>query len=170
MGGGVGGGIVEWRSTYPMAVRDRGGRGGGAEADRPIEGEQLLERPGDVRSVPFGQRWAVATAGLGPRPLGPLVRRRQPPGPGRRSRCHLWRPTRSPGTVRFLPSAAGRVGSPWFRPAPRSWSPFSRWAGLSGGDYLPGLAIGLLMMFDPAAGIAGNAISKLGSASVSSLV
>uniref|UniRef100_A0A7N9DAI9 Palmitoyltransferase n=1 Tax=Macaca fascicularis TaxID=9541 RepID=A0A7N9DAI9_MACFA len=98
-----------------MAVRDRGGRGGGAEADRPIEGEQLLERPGDVRSVPFGQRWAVATAGLGPRPLGPLVRRRQPPGPGRRSRCHLWRPTRSPGTVRFLSSAAGRVGSPWFR-------------------------------------------------------
>lgn len=33
-----------------------------------------------------------------------------------------------------------------------------------------GLAIGLLMMFDPAAGIAGNVISKLGSASVSSLV
>ena len=47
-----------------------------------MEGEQLLERPGDVRSVPFAQRWAVATAGLGPRPLGPLVRRRQPPGWG----------------------------------------------------------------------------------------
>lgn len=36
-----------------------------------------------MRSVPFGQRWAVATAGLGPRPLGPLVRRRQPPGWGK---------------------------------------------------------------------------------------
>lgn len=63
-----------------MVVRGRGGRGGGTEADQPMEGEQLLERPGDVRSVPFGQRWAVATAGLGPRPLGAPVRRRQPPG------------------------------------------------------------------------------------------
>lgn len=77
-----GGGSVEWRSGQPMVVRGRGGRGGGAEAEQPMGGEQLLERPGDVRSVPFGQRWAVATAGLGPRPLGPLVRRRQPRGWG----------------------------------------------------------------------------------------
>lgn len=77
-----GGGIVEWRLGQPMVVRSWGGRGGGAEADQPMEGEQLLERPGDVRSVPFGQRWAVATAGLGPGPLGPLVRRRQPSGWG----------------------------------------------------------------------------------------
>lgn len=63
-----------------------------------------------MRSVPFGQRWAVATAGLGPRRLGP-------PCPGREaasgweSRCHLWRPTRSPGTVYFLASVPGRVRS-----------------------------------------------------------
>lgn len=33
-----GGGIVEWRSAQPMVARGRGGRGGGAEADQPIEG------------------------------------------------------------------------------------------------------------------------------------
>lgn len=33
-----GGGVVEWRSAQPMVVRGRGGRGGGAEADQPIEG------------------------------------------------------------------------------------------------------------------------------------
>lgn len=33
-----GGGVVEWRSAQPMVVRGRGGRGGGAEADQPIQG------------------------------------------------------------------------------------------------------------------------------------
>ncbi|XP_077622275.1 uncharacterized protein LOC144233304 [Crocuta crocuta] len=90
--------------------------------------------------------------------------------PGRRSRCHLWRLTRSPGTVHFLPSVPRRVRSPGFRPGSPSWSPFSLWAGLSGGDCFPGLEIGLLMMFDLVAAIAGIVISKLGSASVSSLL
>lgn len=53
--------------------RTRQGRAGGPVTVQPMEDEQLLERPGDVRSVPFRQRWAVATAGLGPRPLGPPV-------------------------------------------------------------------------------------------------
>ncbi|KAI5282083.1 Dna-Directed Rna polymerase Ii Subunit Rpb1 [Manis pentadactyla] len=100
--------------------------------------EQLLERPGDEE----------AASGLG------------------RSRCHFWRLTWFPGTVHFLPSVPGRVLSPGFRPGSPSWSPFSRRAGLSGGDCFPGL----LMMFDPAAAIAGNVTSKLGSASVPSLL
>lgn len=62
--------------------RTRQGRAGGPVTVQPMEDEQLLERPGDVRSVPFRQRWAVATAGLGPRPLGPPVRRRHPPCQG----------------------------------------------------------------------------------------
>lgn len=100
--------------------------------------------------------------------MGPLVRRRQPPGWGEAAaisggqrgplgQCTSW--------LRF-PAEFGLRGS---GPAPLPGLS-SRWGGLSGEDCYPGLEIGLLMMFDPVAAIAHIVISKLGSASVSSLL
>lgn len=105
-----------------------------------MEDEQLLERPADVRSVPFRQRWAVATAGLGPRPLGPLVRRRHPPCQGEVATTFGGR--RDPrGQCTFCPPLPADFGLP--HP-------------------------GLLIMFDPVAAVVPDVISK--PSSVSALV
>lgn len=71
MGGGEG--RVHWQVACGLAngSAGQGWLGGDAEDAQPIAGEPLLERPGDVRSVPFAQRWAAATAGSGPGPQGP---------------------------------------------------------------------------------------------------
>jgi hypothetical protein len=112
-----------------------------------MEDEQLLERPGDVRSVPFRQRWAVATAGLGPRLLGPLVRRRHPPCQGEVAttsgcwrdppgQCALSAPSCRPSSVSLVQVTRGGGGGLRGSALWRAASPFSS-AGTQGRWHRP---------------------------------
>lgn len=90
------------------------------------------------------ERVAACACGCGARPNlpGAVVRGVAEAGRASRGRARgpapisgLWPPAPRWGAGRCFPTDFDLCSS---RPAPPSWSPFSRWAGLSGGDYLPG--------------------------------